>query len=452
MRMNRRKFIASGTGLFLASTILSACSKEDIEIIPNGKKVIVVGAGISGLAAAKKLREKGFEVLVLEADDRIGGRLKTTKVNGFDFDEGASWIHGPNGNPISEIAKNSGASTYITDDESVKVFDKDGKIYSDKILSDAEDNFDSVMEDLPRFGQLNQSFKSVFENKYPQYTGDRIWKYMLSAYLEFNTGADISELSSLYFYDDEEFRGKDEIIVNGYSKIAEFLSKDIEIKTNSVVQSIEYVGNSVSVNTLNSNFNCDYLVISVPLGILKANTIQFSPLLPDSKSIAISNLKMGVVNKFLLVWNSAFWEKDIQYIGYTPEEKGKFNYFLNVFKFSNFPALMTFAYGNYAKETESQSDFEIQNQIMAHLRSIYGAGIPDPVKLMRTQWGKNPFTLGSYSFVPVGGNSNDYNELAKPIDNKLFFAGEHTSKDYRGTVHGAYLSGIREADRIIALQ
>ncbi|MEY2904560.1 MAG: hypothetical protein RJA52_576, partial [Bacteroidota bacterium] len=172
MRMNRRKFIASGTGLFLASTILSACSKEDIEIIPNGKKVIVVGAGISGLAAAKKLREKGFEVLVLEADDRIGGRLKTTKVNGFDFDEGASWIHGPNGNPISEIAKNSGASTYTTDDESVKVFDKDGKIYSDKILSDAEDNFDSVMEDLPRFGQLNQSFKSVFENKYPQYTGD----------------------------------------------------------------------------------------------------------------------------------------------------------------------------------------------------------------------------------------------------------------------------------------
>jgi len=78
--------------------------------------------------------------------------------------------------------------------------------------------------------------------------------------------------------------------------------------------------------------------------------------------------------------------------------------------------------------------------------------IPFPDNFMRTKWGLNPFTFGSYSFVGINGNSSDYDELSKSVENKVFFAGEHTSRDYRGTVHGAYLSGIREADKIIKLQ
>lgn len=82
---------------------------------------------------------------------------------------------------------------------------------------------------------------------------------------------------------------------------------------------------------------------------------------------------------------------------------------------------------------------------MSHLKSIYGKNIPNPSQMLRTKWGSNEFTFGSYSFATNGTRSADFEAFEGGVDNKLFFAGEHTSRDYRGTVHGAYLSGIREA-------
>jgi monoamine oxidase len=88
---------------------------------------------------------------------------------------------------------------------------------------------------------------------------------------------------------------------------------------------------------------------------------------------------------------------------------------------------------------------------MTHLRTIYGKNIPEPTHFVRTNWQKVPYILGSYSFATNGTTSDDFDILAQNIDEKLFFAGEHTHKDYRGTVHGAYLSGLREANLIADL-
>ncbi|NJK83503.1 MAG: amine oxidase, partial [Saprospiraceae bacterium] len=152
----------------------------------------------------------------------------------------------------------------------------------------------------------------------------------------------------------------------------------------------------------------------------------------------------------LLVWeNSLLGNLELQYIGYTPEEKGKFNYFLNTRNFSDFNALMTFAFGDYAAQTEQMTDSAIIEEILSHLKNIYGSDIPKPVHFLRTKWGQHPYTYGAYSYATNGSTSADFDTLAISVDNKLFFAGEHTSREYRGTVHGAYLSGIREADKII---
>ena len=130
--MKRRKFlIDSITGLpiiLLAPTVLTDitnCSKNSLAC---DKSVIVIGAGISGLAAAKKLNESGFSVTVLEAQDRVGGRLRTNRSLGVAFDEGASWIHGIDGNPITALAEQAGMKTAFSDDESILSYDLNHKL------------------------------------------------------------------------------------------------------------------------------------------------------------------------------------------------------------------------------------------------------------------------------------------------------------------------------------
>jgi len=452
--MKRRKFLKRALiGLpviWLTPTLLASCQGEE-EVAPNGKTVLIVGAGIAGLAAAQRLKSKGFSVIILESQDRIGGRLRTNRTLGIPFDEGASWIHGPKGNPITQLASAAGANTFLTNDESVRVYDVDGKAYTDSALESAENQFNNALNSVRNSGSMQQSFGAVFNALYPAQANQRLWKYMLSAYLEFNTGADISMLSSLHFDDDEEFNGSDVIITNGYDKIADHLGRDIDIRLRKRVSSIDYSGSKVLIKANGEVFEGDYAIITVPLGVLQSKTISFSPDLPVDKSAAIKRLEMGNINKFLLLWDKAFWDKDWQYIGYTPEIKGKFNYYLNLRKFSHTNALMTFAFGDYATHSESMSDEQVIDEITQHLRAIYGSGIPLPSQMLRTRWGSNIHSYGAYSFAANGSTSSDFDTLAAPVSDKVFFAGEHTSRAYRGTVHGAYLSGIREANRIIDL-
>ena len=454
--MERRKFILDTLKtiplILIAPNLFASFSKDDDIINSNGKTVIVIGAGISGLAAAKKLKDKGFTVIVIEAQEKIGGRLRTDRSMGIAFDEGASWIHGPKGNPITKLASQAGANTYLTDDDNLAVFDNNGTAYSDAFLDSQYTQFEIALNAIKSTGTKRQSFQTIFNSLYPTQANNRLWKYMLSAYLEFDTGGDISKLSSKYFYDDEEFSGKDVIVIDGYDKVANLLGQGLDIRLNSRVSEINYNETKSLVKVNANSIEADYVIVSVPLGVLKNNNIAFKPSLPESKLSAIENIQMGNVNKFLFIWDTPFWDTNIQYIGYTPETKGKFNYFMNMLKFlPTTNGLMTFAFGDYATVTETMTDAQIKNEVMAQLKTIYGNSIPNPTNMLRTKWGQNINTFGAYSFATNGTTSAEFETMAIEINNKLFFAGEHTERDYRGTVHGAYLSGIREADKIIAL-
>jgi len=454
--MERRKFVLATLKtiplVLLAPNVFTSCSKDDESTTPNGKIVIVIGAGISGLAAAKKLKDKGFNVIVLEAQEKIGGRIRTDRSLGMAFDEGASWIHGPKGNPITNLASQAGANTYLTDDNSLVVFDNTGTAYSDTFLDAQYTQFENALNAVRTAGTQTQSFQAVFNSLYPTQANNRLWKYMLSAYLEFDTGGDISKLSSKYFDDDEAFSGKDVIVTNGFDKVANYLGQGLNIRLNSRVTELNYTATKSLVKVNGNSIEADYVIVSVPLGVLKNNGISFTPTLPATKQSAIQNTQMGNVNKFLFIWNTPFWDTSVQYIGYTPDTKGKFNYLMNMLKFlPTTNGLMTFAFGDYATVTETMTDAQIIGEVMTQLKSIYGNGIPIPTKMLRTKWGQNINTYGAYSFATNGTTSADFDTMATHISNKLFFAGEHTVRDYRGTVHGAYLSGIREADKIIAL-
>lgn len=450
--MKRRKFIKNGIinlgAALVAPALFSACKKDDPQ---TNKSVIVIGAGISGLAAARKLADKGFTVTILEAQDRVGGRLRSNHSLGVAFDEGASWIHGIDGNPITDLAQQAGMTSFHTDDEDIISFDLGGSQRSDSVFADTEDAFYTMLETLSTHGSATKSFETVFLEQYPQYANDRLWRFFLSTYVTFDTG-DLNKLSSLLYDEGEVYGGIEKISTNGYDTIPVWLAKGLNVQLNQRVTNVDYSGAKVKITHNGTTSEADYAIVTVPLGVLKKNVIQFTPALPSNKQTAIDKLGMNCVNKFLLTWDTAFWD-DVQYICYTPEAKDKFNYFVNVKKFHpTANALMTFAYADYARQTETMTDAQIMTEIMSHLRDIYGDNIPNPTNMLRTKWSTNENAYGSYSFTAVGTEMRHFDDLANEVNDKLFFAGEHTNIDYFSTAHGAYLSGVREADKILDLQ
>ena len=453
--MQRRKFIKNTlTGLpillLTPSLLASACNKED-DNSSNGKTVVVIGAGISGLAAAKKLKEQGFNVKVLEAQNKVGGRLRTNRSLGIAFDEGASWIHGTNGNPITSLAQQAGMNTAYTDNESLICYDINGVLITDTIFNSAEVELESILSTLKNSGNNSLSFETVFNNLHPTKVNDRLWKFLLSTYITFDLG-DLNNVSSTLYDEGEEFSGEERIATNGYDTIPNFLASGLTILLNQRVSKIDYSNAKVNITHNGIITEADYVLVTVPLGVLKSGNIEFHPALPNTKQNAIEKVGMNCVNKFLLTWDVAFWD-DEQYICYTPEIRDKFNYFVNVKKFHpSVNALMTFAYADYARYTETLTDSQIIDEIMEHLRDIYGSAIPNPTHMIRTKWNTNENSFGAYSYTAVGTQMQHFEDLAEEVNDKVFFAGEHTHIDYFSTAHGAYLSGIREANKIIDLQ
>jgi monoamine oxidase len=449
--MERREFIKdtlTSLPILLAPTLFIGKRSKNITIC--NKSVIIIGAGISGLAAAKKLKENGFTVTVLEAQDKVGGRLRTNRSLGVAFDEGASWIHGITGNPITTLAQQAGMTTAITDNESIISYDIGGILRTDTVFNAAETQYKSVLTTLKNSGNINQSFETVFNTLYPTYATDRLWKFFLSTYLTFDTG-DLNNLSSLIYDEGLKYGGGEVISTNGYDTIPNYLATGQTVLLNQRVTKIDHTTNVVKVTHNGTISTADYVLVTVPLGVLKANVIEFAPALPTLKQTAIQKVGMNCVNKFLLTWDTAFWNNK-QYIVYTPEARDKFDYFVNVKKFNpSVNALMTFAYADYARQTETMTDAQIISEIMVHLRDIYGSSIPDPTNMLRTKWQTNINSYGAYSYTAIGTTLQHFDDLAQAMDDKVFFAGEHTNSSYYSTAHGAYLSGIREANKLVAL-
>ena len=321
--MQRRTFLKhslqSAGALLIGPALLHSCDKNEQF---SDKSVLVIGAGIAGLAAARQLQNRGFKVTVLEAQDRVGGRLRSNRSLGIAFDEGASWIHGVQGNPITTLAEQAGMGAFHTADESIKSWDIGGVLRADSLYAEQEDAFYEVLDTLMNSGNAGQSFETVFNSKYPQYANDRLWKFFLSTYLTFDTG-DLNNLSSLLYNEGEEFGGVEKIATNGYDTLAVHLAKDLQVQLNQRVTKIDYTGGKVLVTHNFTTSEADYVVVTVPLGVLKNKKIEFVPTLPAVKQTAIDKVGMSCVNKFLLRWDTAFWD-DVQYISYTPEARDKF--------------------------------------------------------------------------------------------------------------------------------
>lgn len=215
-----------------------------------------------------------------------------------------------------------------------------------------------------------------------------------------------------------------------------------------MVSQISYGEKGVEITTKKGVLEADYAVVTLPIGVLKADAVRFEPALPNNKRHVTRSVAMGHVNKMALLFDEAFWDVGDHYFGYAGEEKGELNYFLNARTFTKANALMTFGFGTYGLEMESFSDKEATGYAMEVLRDIFDIPGVAPTGSLMSRWTADPFSRGAYAFYGVGTRQEHFATLAEPVADRLFFAGEHTSVDYVGTVHGAHLSGLREAERI----
>lgn len=451
--MNRKEFLEKLTLAFSASMFSSSplFSMDTDKLTHKESEVIIIGAGIAGLACAKLLTQNDYNVIILEGRNRIGGRIWTDRSTGVPLDMGASWIHGPKGdNPITPIAEKIKATMYCTKDDSLMVYDENGQRIDDEKMDKYYKQYNQIIKKAKQSGSSTKSLANAIKEVNPTALNDIIMQYQFSAYTEFDYGGALELMSSINYDEDERFAGKDVLFPNGYDTIPNYLAKDLDIRLNQIVNQIDYSQENIKITTSKGIFKTKHIVVTVPLGVLKKNSINFLPALPAEKQKIIKRLPMGTVNKVFLEFDNCFWDEKIQYFGYAGKIKGQYNYFLNTKKFvPDKNILLTFGFGNYGLTMEKQTDAQIQNDIMAILKKIYGEKIPAPQKIKVSRWNNDIFSYGAYSFAGINCDNEDFEKLGKTIAQKLFFAGEHTHTQYRGTVHGAYLSGIRAARRIM---
>lgn len=424
----------------------------------NSADVIVIGAGVSGLSAAFDLRKAGNSVIVLEGRDRIGGRQWTErKWKDAPMDMGASWITGVDGNPVTELAQKFNIKTIPSDDESVSIFTQDGEEFSDEEFDELDSLYKKMMKSIDQKRKnlkKDTSFQFMIEefmkeNELSAKEQKHLWFYICNL-IESDYSDDSKELSALYWDADDGFDGNDAIFPNGYDEIAQNLAKGTDIRLNNIVNEISYNEDGVTVKTNQDTYKAECAVVTLPLGVLKKGTVKFHPPLPKRKQEAIQNLKMGLLNKLYLKFPKVFWPKKTEQLLFMDDQKKDNLDMINFYLYTEVPILLFFTYGEDGRNKESLSDKELIDQTMKSLKKIFGNDIPEPVDYLRTNWQKDEFAYGSYSYIPVGASPDDYDALAESVDDVLFFAGEATTVDYSGTIHGALISGQDAAEEILS--
>ncbi|GAB2233622.1 hypothetical protein Droror1_Dr00002848 [Drosera rotundifolia] len=431
---------------------------------PRSPSVIVIGAGMAGIAAARALYEASFQVIVLESRDRIGGRVCTDYTFGFPIDLGASWLHGVcNENPLAPLIGRLGLPLYRTsgdnsvlydhDLESYALFDVDGNQVPPELVVKVGEAFEEILKECEKVREemeedisIKQGFSIVFERR-PELRLEGLAHKVLQWYLCRMEGwfASDAETISLQNWDQEELLpGGHGLMVRGYLPVINTLAKGLDIRLNHRVTGVFRHLKGVRVTTEGgSSFIADAVVVAVPLGVLQSNLIKFEPRLPEWKERAISDLGVGIENKIVLHFENVFWP-NVEFLGVVSETSYGCSYFLNLHKATGHPVLVYMPAGKLAQDIEKMSDEAAASFAFTQLKKI----LPDassPIQYLVSHWGSDINTLGSYTYDKVGKPHDLYERLRIPVDN-IFFAGEATSTLYPGSVHGAYATGLQAAE------
>ncbi len=452
-------------------------------------QVVIIGGGISGLAAASRLYRSGFEnVKVLEASNVLGGRIRSKFHEGRFLEMGAQWIHGEIANVAFKLADQAGLvdnSKHEEDFDEKMSLENQGPIrdrFAEKLWAIKDD----IEEESEGFeAKPGLSYGQYFDQKFEELTQDltsevskyaKPFKDFCHRYTRSLDGAtnwyDLSFDGTVHQYVDCE--GNDMVRFkkgHKYQDLVQIFKDDIpyaSISTNVSVTKIKYHHDEDKVEIITSHegqtYSADYVIFTGSLGVLKKSSRQlFDPPLPEQKLKAIDQIGFGTVNKIFLQFESPIFDHDgINFLfddnGISYDEQDAqsdwtrfiLGAYVDDYKQSIVSLWLS---GEGAKFMETLSEEQIQKDALKCLEKFLpkGQSLPNVKSMLVSKWSNEENILGSYSYQTVASETEGLGpkDLAEPVGSRVLFAGEATHEKYFSTVHGAIESGWREADRII---
>jgi monoamine oxidase len=413
----------------------------------SSSDVLIIGAGIAGLAAAAELASSGLHVTLLEARDRIGGRIYTLHPSDIEapVELGAEFVHGRPPELLHLFDELHAPPQKITGTDLCFRDGKPGACPEDK----AFDLLDELAEVASRDGDM--SFADFLARRQPgAETAERARSFVEGFNAADARRIGIASLARQQQAEEEIEGDQSSRPSGGYDSLTRHLAQRAEeagvrILLRSPVTSLDWRAGGVTAQTSSSeqtSFSAAKAIITLPLGVLKARSVAFHPQ-PSRTLRAADRMDPGSVRRLVLVFRTPFWKANMRFL-FAPEMTPATFWAQPP---GNSPILVAWAGGPKADAVTSPEHFRIQ--ALRSLERIFSLAPQSLDAELRNwhmhNWQRDPWTLGAYSYAPVGALDCSA-MMAEPIDNTLFFAGEHTDiTGHWGTVHGALRSGIRAA-------
>jgi polyamine oxidase len=432
------------------------------------ERVVVVGAGMAGLVAARLLHDSGFTVTVLEARDRAGGRVWTDDRLGAPVDLGGSWVHGVEGNPLALWCGKLGVDLV------------EGK--GDRLLIDKRATAPTRESQRRRAVMGRAAFKAAIEwaswksKAMARVRGPRsvsvkeaiepllhaswlpeIDRLVVATFVEMSEGVQSAPWEAVSAEEWFPTEGLDRNAQprGGFRTLIADAKQGLAIRYGAAVERVVRTGEGVTaVVQGGERIEADRLVLTVPIALLRAGLPAIDPAPPEKQRIAIRRLGYGagILGKLYLRFPHRFWPAAPKWFGRlpdTPDRRGTFNTWVNHEEETGLPILLSFSNGHTAIRLDrSAADDEVKTVAMASLRSMFGDGIPEPEAMLFPRWLSDPWSRGGYSYPGVGSAAEDCADHARPLGDRVFFAGEATEPVEYGTVHAALWSGEQAAEAI----
>lgn len=423
---------------------------------------IVIGAGMSGVTCARMLADAGQRVVLLEARERVGGRMHTDRSAGFPVDLGASWVHGIAGSPLWDLVEALGIPTveytvgsFQAGGRPMEHFDGEGRrmdaAATARWVAEVEAADRLVAEEIAA-AAAGDSYLDVTERALDR-SGldperiDEIREFFRHR-VEEQCGAWIGDLDA-HGLDEDAIEGDEVIFPRGYDELPRRIAAGLDVRLGHTAVLVRRSDAGVAVVTDRGEFTSDTVVVTVPLGVLQSGSIAFEPPLPDPVAAPVRRLGMGVFNKLFLQFPERFWSEGSYVLRALGEPGEHWHSWYDVSAVSGRPTLLTFAAGPFGRRIQELPDEAVMADAVSALRSLYGDAVADPSAHWITRWGLDPHSRGSYSHLPVGASHHDHDASAGPVDGVLHFAGEATWGEEPATVGAALYSGHRAAERIL---
>ena len=347
-------------------------AQEVLDVADTNEVVAVLGAGVAGLAAARALHDAGYSVVVVEARDRIGGRVATVRSGAWPIpiELGASWVHDVTASDLAETLERLDIKTADFN------YDNDTTLFTGGVtqeaLDDAADAIEAAIESVDGAESDMSIAAAIAAN------GETIDPLALNQIDEVELaseyGANADEMSA-WWGTEEGSDGDDLLVLGGYGSLADDLAEGLDIRMSIAVSAVSWNDNGVELVMIDgAPLACDRVIITVPLGVLAAGDISFNPPLPETHQNAIDTMRMGLLDKVWFVFPEQFWSNDSLIWNRIDEPGAPFREWYNLAPLTGKPVLLALHGGRTARAWAERSDDDVRAAGMTALQQFIDAG------------------------------------------------------------------------------